>query len=64
MEGIVVRDLVPYLFFVLTIVAFFLNMLGLMKLIPLFITLPVLFISTYMTLFSFTHRRTFRGRMQ
>ncbi|HLR09669.1 MAG TPA: hypothetical protein VK136_10535 [Bacillota bacterium] len=57
------RELSPYLFFVLTVIAFFLNFLGLMKLIPLFITLPLLFISLYMTIFSFFHRRTFRGRM-
>nr|WP_227001950.1 hypothetical protein [Virgibacillus necropolis] len=50
----------PYLFLILTIFAFFLNILGFMQLIPLYITLPLLFISIYLTIFSFTHRKVFR----
>ncbi|GAB4073963.1 hypothetical protein GCM10028778_14660 [Barrientosiimonas marina] len=50
------KNLLPFLFFLLTVVAIFFNLLGLMQLIPLYITLPFLFISIYLTIFSFTHR--------
>ncbi|WP_243291408.1 hypothetical protein [Bacillus sp. FJAT-47783] len=43
------------------IVAFFLNILGLMKLIPLYITSPLLFIIIFVTLYLLNHRKTFRG---
>nr|GGG78134.1 hypothetical protein GCM10011398_24160 [Virgibacillus oceani] len=58
------QDLLPFLFLVMTIVAFFLNILGLMQLIPLFISLPLLFISLYLTIYTFTHKRVFRGMRQ
>ncbi len=51
----------PYLFLFLTLIAFILNILGLMKLIPLYFTLPLLFFSIYFTIFSFTQRRVYRG---
>ncbi|PAV29183.1 hypothetical protein CIL05_12355 [Virgibacillus profundi] len=54
----------PFLFLFLTVFAFFLNVLGLMSLIPLYFTLPLLFISIYLTIYSFTHRRVYRGRMR
>ncbi|WP_217585921.1 hypothetical protein [Lentibacillus saliphilus] len=57
-------NLYPVIFFFLTIVAFVLNIFGLMQLIPLYITLPLLFISIYATIFSFSHRNTYRGRMR
>ncbi|OZU90619.1 hypothetical protein CIL03_05635 [Virgibacillus indicus] len=53
--------LLPFLFLVLTIISFFLNILGLMSLIPLYFTLPLLFVSIYLTIYSFTHRRVYRG---
>ncbi|MBP2258265.1 hypothetical protein J2Z81_002236 [Virgibacillus campisalis] len=55
------RDILPFIFLVISILAFFLNLLALMKLIPLFITLPLLFLSIYLTIFSFTHKRVYRG---
>ncbi|MDY0407910.1 hypothetical protein RWD45_03900 [Virgibacillus soli] len=58
------REILPFLFLSLVIVAFFLNILGLMRLIPLYFTLPLLFFSIYFTIFSFTHRKTYRGRMR
>nr|WP_077623048.1 hypothetical protein [Sediminibacillus massiliensis] len=48
-------------FLFLTVIAFFLNILGFMRLIPILITLPLLFFSIYFTLFSLTYRKTFRG---
>lgn len=55
------REIMPFLFLVLTIFAFFLNVLGFMKLIPLYISLPILFVSLYLTIYSFTHKHAFRG---
>ncbi|WP_100011486.1 hypothetical protein [Lentibacillus sediminis] len=55
------KDMLPVLFFTLTLVALFLNLLGLMNLIPLYVTLPLLFISIFLTLHSFTHRNAYRG---
>ncbi|RKQ32631.1 hypothetical protein D8M06_11880 [Oceanobacillus halophilus] len=54
----------PMLFLLLTLVAFFLNIFGLMQLIPPYITLPLLFISIYLTIYSFTNRKTYRRRMR
>ncbi|MFC4024456.1 hypothetical protein ACFOUV_11685 [Oceanobacillus longus] len=54
------RDFYPVFFLILTFVAFFLNILGLMKLIPLYFTLPLFFVSIYLTLYSMTHRKVYR----
>lgn len=54
------QGIMPYLFLILMVFAFFLNILGFMRLIPLYITLPLLFISIYLTIFSFTHKNSFR----
>lgn len=51
-------------FLIMTLFAAFANLLGLMQLIPLYITLPMLFISIYLTIYSFTHRHVYRGRMR
>lgn len=51
---------VPLLFLFLTIIASFLNILALMRLIPLFITLPLLFTAIFFTIFSLTYRKTYR----
>ncbi len=55
------RDLLPFLFLLLTIIIFILNLFAFMQLIPMLITLPLLFISIYVTLYAFTQRRSFRG---
>jgi hypothetical protein len=55
------QELLPFIFLTVTIIAFFLNLFALMKLIPLFITLPLLFLSIYLTVFTFTHKRVYRG---
>ncbi|MEN2466747.1 hypothetical protein [Ornithinibacillus sp. FSL M8-0202] len=55
------RELLPYLFIILTLFAVLLNLFGLMQLIPIYITLPILFLCIYFTLFSFTHRNKYRG---
>lgn len=57
------RELLPYFFIILTFSAIILNIFGLMRLIPLYITLPLLFLSIYLTIYSFTHRNVYRGRM-
>ncbi|WP_010283337.1 hypothetical protein [Bacillus timonensis] len=46
------------------IVTFGLNILGLMKLIPLYITTPLLFLSLLVTLVIYNHRNRFRGFRQ
>ena len=55
------REVLPFLFLLLTFVAFILNLFAFMEVIPLFFTLPLLFISIYLTIFSFTHKRVYRG---
>ncbi|MFD2759819.1 hypothetical protein [Lentibacillus juripiscarius] len=58
------REMLPIIFLLLTLVTAVLNLFGLMRLIPLFITLPALFISIYLTIYSFTNRNVFRGNMR
>lgn len=58
------KRLLPLLFFLLMIVAFYFNILGLMSLMPLYVTLPLLFISIYLTLYSFMNRNVYRKRMK
>jgi len=38
------------------------NLFGLMRLIPLYMTIPLLFVSIYATLHTFTYRNVYRGR--
>ncbi|PCK22149.1 hypothetical protein CEY02_05480 [Bacillus pumilus] len=40
---------------------FFLNILGLMKILPLYLTSPLLFVSILFTLYRLNHRKTFKG---
>ncbi|GAA0432838.1 hypothetical protein GCM10008983_06830 [Lentibacillus halophilus] len=58
------RDILPFFFLLLTLVVAFLNLFGLMQLIPLFVTLPALFLSIYLTVYFFTHRNAYRGRFR
>ncbi|MBM7604069.1 hypothetical protein JOC75_002042 [Metabacillus crassostreae] len=39
----------------------FLNVLGLMNLLPLYITSPLLFIAIFIILYIVNHRKTFKG---
>ncbi|WP_157967412.1 MULTISPECIES: hypothetical protein [Paraliobacillus] len=55
------RRYYPFMFLLIACCAFILNIFALMDIIPMLLTLPLLFISIYFTLFSFTHKRTFRG---
>ncbi|UJL47631.1 hypothetical protein KFZ58_07135 [Virgibacillus sp. NKC19-16] len=55
------QRLLPFFFLLLTIFALVLNIFGLMQIIPLYITLPLLFLSLYLTIYSFTNRRMYRG---
>ncbi|MFY4774355.1 hypothetical protein [Metabacillus sp. RGM 3146] len=51
-----------YLLAVLFIIAaFFLNILGLMHLMPLYLTAPLLFVSIFILVFRMNHKKTFRG---
>ncbi|MFD2629688.1 hypothetical protein [Oceanobacillus kapialis] len=54
------NGLFPFLFLTLTFFAFFLNILGLMAVIPIYLTLPILFICIYLTVYSFTHKKVYR----
>jgi len=54
--------LFPISFLIISIFAFFLNMLGLMSLIPLYFTVPLLFVSIYLTIYSFTQGKN-RGQL-
>lgn len=38
------------------------NLFGLMRLIPLYITIPLLFLFIYLTVFTMTYRNVYRGR--
>lgn len=58
------QDSLPILLLIITIVAFFLNILGLMQIIPFWITLPMLFLSIYLTIYAFTHRNVYHGKMR
>ncbi|MEK4801460.1 hypothetical protein MHI02_07850 [Oceanobacillus sp. FSL K6-0118] len=54
--------LFPLFFFVLALIAFGLNILGIMQLIPIYITLPILFIAIYLTIYSLFNQNTYRRR--
>ncbi|MCG5105058.1 hypothetical protein [Oceanobacillus alkalisoli] len=58
------NQLYPILLFILVVIALFVNMIGLMRLIPLFITLPLLFISIYFMLYSILNRKKVYRRMR
>ncbi|MED4403199.1 hypothetical protein ABET39_09980 [Metabacillus fastidiosus] len=47
--------------FVSIIILFFLNLLALMEIFPIYITSPLLFIAILWTLYMVNHRKTFRG---
>jgi len=64
LEEDTMKEILPFVFLIIMVIAAFLNILGLMQLIPLYITLPMLFISIYLTIFTFTHRNVYRGRMR
>lgn len=53
---------VIFFFMLCTLVLIVINFFALMRLIPYIITLPLLFLSIYLTLFSFTYRKMYRGR--
>jgi len=55
------KSLMPAFFLLAALIAFFLNLFGLMNLMPVFITLPLLFISIYLFLYSFANRHVYRG---
>lgn len=58
------QGILPFIFLMIMIIAIILNVFGLMQLIPLYITLPLLFISIYLTIYTFTHRKVYRGGMR
>lgn len=55
------KKLPVFLMLMLILVSFILNIFGLMKLIPLFITSPILFISLLILLLYLNDRRRFKG---
>ncbi|MCM3741113.1 hypothetical protein M3210_12615 [Oceanobacillus luteolus] len=58
------NNLLPLFFFLLLILALFINVIGLMRLIPLYLTLPLLFISIYLMLYSMTQKKKVYRRMR
>lgn len=56
-----IRELSPFLFLLGTIVIFILNLFAFMQLLPMLITLPLLFLFIYLTLYSFTQKKQYRG---
>lgn len=55
------RELTPFLCLISTIVIFILNVFAFMQILPMLVTLPLLFISIYVTLYTFTQKRAYRG---
>lgn len=49
------------IFTVLVLVAFLMNLFGLMRLYPLYITSPLLFLVIFFAIKSLFHRRKFKG---
>ncbi|WP_245728738.1 hypothetical protein [Thalassobacillus cyri] len=49
------------IFAVLVLVAFLMNLFGLMRLYPLYITSPLLFLVIFFVIKSLFHRRKFKG---
>jgi len=61
-EGVIMNQLIRFIFvLILFVVAVILNLFGLMRIAPILLTLPLLFISIYLLLNFFLHRNTFRG---
>lgn len=54
------RELLPYLLILVTAVLFILNAFAFMKLIPVYLTSPLLFLSIYLTLLTFSRRYVYR----
>ncbi|WP_175637769.1 hypothetical protein [Metabacillus schmidteae] len=46
---------------IITIILFFINLLALMEVFPIYITSPLLFIAIFITLYLINHRKTFKG---
>jgi len=55
------RPILPIIFTLCTIILIAINFLALMRLVSFVITLPLLFISIYLTLHTFTYRKMYRG---
>ncbi|KAB8139100.1 hypothetical protein F9U64_01510 [Gracilibacillus oryzae] len=49
------------LIFLLPLFALFLNIFGLMRLIPVYFTVPLLFITIYISVYCYFHKRKFKG---
>lgn len=58
------NNLYPIFFFLLAILALFINIIGLMRLVPLYLTLPLLFITIYLMLYSLFARKRVHRRMR
>lgn len=51
-------------FFAISIILFFVNIIALLRLIPIIVTLPLLFLSIFFTIYSGTYRKTVRRSRQ
>ena len=54
------REIFPYLLIVLTAVMFILNAFAFMQLLPIYLTLPLLFFCIYLTVLTFSRRFVYR----
>jgi len=59
--GDIMRSLPLVFWLAAVIVSFFLNLFGLMRLFPLFLTMPLLFVTILCTLWTLNNRNRFKG---
>ncbi|WP_277678591.1 hypothetical protein [Gracilibacillus dipsosauri] len=53
--------LMRLIFILLAVFAAFLNLLGLLRFIPMYITIPLLFVSIYLAVYFYNDRKQFKG---
>jgi len=54
------RDLIPYILILITSIMLILNGFAFMQILPIYLTGPLLFISIYLTIFTFSRRHIYR----
>ncbi|GLO65664.1 hypothetical protein MACH08_14480 [Oceanobacillus kimchii] len=52
------KNYFPFLFFILTVLAFFLNLLAMLEMMPIYFTAPLFIICIYLTLQSISKMNT------
>lgn len=59
-----IQRFLPLILIVLSIILFFINIIGLMRLVSPFITMPLLFLSIFFSFYTLTYRKVYRGTRQ